>query len=196
MKKIILLGAVVVALFVQCGEDKDPFMISDDAVGPITKSTQVKQLDSIFAQDSIVKLNPMRGAEATQGEVEVYEKGGAKLLLISPFDESDPNSKIANVQIFDDRYKTAKGLSKGSTFKEVKEHYEIAAIENAINSIVVFLKGSDIYLTIDKKELPEDVRYNFNQKIEASQVPDEATFKYFMIGWDAGEPIEIQEGDI
>ena len=144
----------------------------------------------------MVKLNPIKGALDTQGEVEIYEKGGTKLLLVSPYDESDPNSEIANVQVFDSRYTTEKGLSKASTFKDVKANYEIAAIENAINSVVVFLKGTSLYLTIDKKELPEEVRYNFNQKIEASQIPDEAKFKYFMIGWDAGDPIEIQEGDI
>ncbi|QIE59165.1 hypothetical protein G5B37_06210 [Rasiella rasia] len=196
MKKTLLIAAITVALFVQCEEEKNPFAISEGAIGPITTTTQMKQLDSIFAQDSIVKLNPIKGAIDTQGEVEIYEKGGAKLLLISPYDESDPTSKISNIQIFDSRYSTPSGLTKASTFKDVKANYEIVAIENAINSVVVFLKDTDLYLTIDKKELPEEVRYNFNQKIEASQIPDTAKFKYFMIGWDAGEPIEIQEGDI
>ena len=196
MKKTLLYTAFVTVLFVQCAEEKNPFAISEGTIGPITKSTMMKQLDSIFAQDSIVKLNPIKGAIDTQGEVEVYEKGGAKLLLLSPYDESDPNSKIANIQIFDARYSTDKGLTKASTFKDVKANYEIAGIENAINSVVVFLKGTNLYLTIDKKELPEEVRYNFNQKIDATQIPDTAKFKYFMIGWDAGDPIEIQEGDI
>ncbi len=196
MKKTVLFGIIATLLFIQCEEEKNPFAITDGAIGPITKTTKMKQLDSIFAQDSLVKLNPIKGAIDTQGEVEIYEKGGTKLLLVSPYDESDPNSEIANVQVFDSRYTTEKGLSKASTFKDVKANYEIAAIENAINSVVVFLKGTSLYLTIDKKELPEEVRYNFNQKIEASQIPDEAKFKYFMIGWDAGEPIEIQEGDI
>lgn len=196
MKKILLFAVISTMLFVQCEEEKDPFTISDGAIGLLTKSTQMKHLDSIYAQDSIVKLNPVKGAIETQGEVEVYDKEGVKLLLLSPYDESDPTSKIANIQIFDTRYKTDKGLTKASTFKDVKANYEIAAVQNAINSVVVFLKGTDLYLTIDKKELPEEIRYNFNQKIEASQIPDTAKFKYFMIGWDAGEAIEIQEGDI
>ena len=196
MKKTLFFAAITVALFVQCEEEKSPFDITEGAIGPISKTTQMRQLDSIFAQDSIVKLNPIEGATGTQGEVEIYEKGGAKLLLVSPYDERDPNSEIANVQIFDDRYITPKGVTKASTFKDVKANYEIAGVQNAINSVVVFLKGTNLYITIDKKELPEEARYNFNQKIEASQIPDEATFKYFMIGWDAGEPIEIGEDDI
>tara|TARA_R100000935_G_C2842059_1_gene171970 strand:+ start:17832 stop:18422 length:591 start_codon:yes stop_codon:yes gene_type:complete len=196
MKKTLLFAAIATLFFVQCKEEKDPFAINDGAIGPLTKKTQMKQLDSIYAQDSIVKLNPVTGAIETQGEVEIYDKDGTKLLLLSPFDESDPTSKIANIQIFDARYKTDKGLTNASTFKDVKANYEIEAIQNAINSVVVFLKGTDLYLTIDKKELPEEVRYNFNQKVEATQIPDTAKFKYFMMGWDAGEAIEIQEGDI
>ena len=196
MKKTLVFTVLATLLLVGCGDEKDPYLVKNDAVGPVTKTTQMKQLDSIFAQDSIVKLNPVRNAIDTQGEVEVYDKEGNKLLLLSPYDESDPSSRIANIQIFDSRYKTEKGITKSSTFKEVKANYEIEAIENAINSVVVFLKGTNLYITIDKKELPEEVRYNFNSKIEASQIPDNATFKYFMIGWDAGDPIEIQDGDI
>ena len=187
MKKIFLITALAGILLTSCGKESDPFLMKDGAIGNLTKEIQMKQIDSIFAQDSIVKLNPVDNAIGTQGEVEIYEKGGTKLLLISPEDESDPNSKITNIQVFDGRYKTEKGLTAKSTFADVKANYEIANVENAINSVVVFLKNSDIYLTIDKKQLPEEVRYNYNAAIEAIQIPDEATFKYFMIGWDIEE---------
>ncbi|MFC7358489.1 hypothetical protein ACFQO1_12380 [Jejudonia soesokkakensis] len=185
MKKTLLLAVLAGILFTQCTDEKDPFMISNVAVGPITKDTKVMQLDSIFAQDSIVKLNPIENALGTQGEVEVYDKGGAKLLLLSPNDENDPNSKITNIQIFDDRYKTDKGLTSKSTFKDVKENYTVKSVETTIRSVVVFLENSPIYLTIDKMELPENLRYDPSVKVEASQIPDTATFKYFMIGWEA-----------
>ncbi len=51
--------------------------------------------------------------------------------------------------------------------------------------MVVFLKETDVYLTIDKKHLPEELRYDMNIEIEASQIPDSAPIKYFMIGWEA-----------
>ncbi|MBZ0326978.1 MAG: hypothetical protein K8F54_05190 [Altibacter sp.] len=187
MKKTLLFGALIALLFVQCGKDNDPFLIKQGAIGNLTKEIQMKQIDSIFAQDSIVKLNPIPDALGTQGEVEIYEKGGALLLLLSPDDESDPESVITNIQIFDDRYKTEKGLSKNSTFKSVKDNYIIADIETTINSVVVFLKDSDVFITIDKKQLPENLRYDMGITIEASQIPDEATFKYFMVGWDTFE---------
>lgn len=177
-------------LFIQCGTDTDPFLIQKGAIGNLNSKTAMKQIDSIFSTDSIVKLNPIKNAIGTQGEVEIYEKGGAKLMLLSPNDESDPTSKITNIQIFDNRYKTIKGLNSESTFKEVKDNYIISDIETTISSVVVFLEDSQIYITIDKKELPEDLRYNSSLKIESSQIPDKAVFKYFMIGWDLEEDTE------
>ena len=123
-------------------------------------------------------------------EVEIYDKEGNKLLLLSPEDENDPNATVTNVQVFDARYKTDKGLTSGSTFKDVKANYTVSNIETTINSVVVFLKDSEIYLTIDKQQLPENLRYNPNAKIEASQIPDGAKFKYFMIGWEADTTTE------
>ena len=187
MKNTLLLGALVAILFVQCGNEKDPFLIKKGALGNLTKHVQMREIDSIFAMDSIVKLNPIDNISGTSGEVEIYEKGGTKLLLLSPEDDRDPNSLISNIQIFDNRYITEKGLYKGATFKQVKDNYIIANIETTINAVVIFLIDSDVYLTIDKKELPENLRYNPSAKIEASQIPDQAKFKYFMIGWDVEE---------
>lgn len=191
-KILITLGACVALLFVQCGKEKDPFLISAEGVGHITKETMIKEIDSLFAQDSIVKLNPIEEAIGTQGDVEVYEKGGQKLLLISPEDEKDPMAKITNIQIFDDRFRTAEGLSRTSNFKVVKDNYTVVNIERIFRAVVVFLKETDVYLTIDEGELPANLRYNQNMTIEASSIPDEATFKYFMVGWDQEED-EIED---
>tara|TARA_R110002124_G_scaffold131910_2_gene294416 strand:- start:51318 stop:51890 length:573 start_codon:yes stop_codon:yes gene_type:complete len=184
MKKTLFIVALTSILFVQCGKENDPFLIKDGSIGELTKEIRMKQIDSLFANDSIVKLNPIKDALGTQGEVEIYEKGGAKLLLLSPNDENDPNSTVSNIQVFDDRYKTEKGLTKSSTFKDVKDTYTIADVETTINAVVVFLENSDVFLTIDKKQLSENLRYNPSLEIEASQIPDDAKFKYFMIGWD------------
>jgi len=184
MKNIIALSVLSIVLFVQCAEEKDPFLISNDTVGHLTIGMKIKQIDSIFATDSIVRLNPRQNEVSTIGEVEIYEKGGKKLLLISPRGNSDPEALISNFQFFDTRFKTDKGLNLGSTFKDIKDNYTIANIETTISTVVVFLEGSDIFINIDKKELPENLRYNPNFVIEAVNIPDEAKIKYFMLSWD------------
>ncbi len=187
MKKTLLIIGIVSLAFVQCGKDSDPFLIKNGSIGNLNKDIKIKQIDSIFAEDSIVKINSSPNALETQGEVEIYEKGGKQLLLLSPEDENDPNSTIKNIQVFDSRYKTEKGLTTASTWKDVKANYTIDNIETTINAVVIFLKETDVYLTIDKKNLPEDLRNNVDLKIEASQIPDNAPFKYFMIGWEPSE---------
>jgi hypothetical protein len=184
MKKTMFIGAMTALFFIQCDKKSDPFLIQPGMVGNLSKDIQMRQVDSIFADDSIVKLSRVRNALGTQGEVEIYEKGGSKLLLLSPEDENDPNSLISDIQIFDNRYKTPKGLHKGSTFKDVKANYTVLNIELTINSVVVFLEDNDIWITINKSELPENLRYDPSAKIEVSQIPDDATFKYFRVGWD------------
>ena len=143
IKKIAFI-IVSALLFVQCTEEKDPYLISNDSVGNLTIGMKIKQLDSIFANDSIVRLNPNQNEATTIGEVEIYEKGGEKLMLISPRDNYDPEALIANFQFYNPRYKTVKGLNINSTFKDIKDNYEIANIETTISTVVVFLKDSDI----------------------------------------------------
>ena len=184
MKKTLLIIGIVSLTFIQCGKDSDPFLIKNGAIGTLIKDMKVKKIDSIFASDSIVKTNSSPNALETQGEVEIYEKGGKQLLLLSPDDETNPNSTIKNIQVFDSRYKTEKGLTSASTWKDVKANYTVDNIQTTINAVVIFLKDSDIYLTIDKKSLPEELRYDMDLKVEASQIPDNAPFKYFMIGWE------------
>lgn len=189
MIKTILISLITILLFVQCEKESNRFLIQKGAIGNLTKSTPIKQIDSIFAQDSIVWLNPINNSLGIQGEIEIFEKGGKKLLLLSPENENDSNSVITNIQVFDDRYKTEQGFNSGSTFKDLKENYKITAIDNAINSVVIYLEDSEIFITIDKKQLPENVRYNYTTKIESTQIPLEATFKYFMIAWDVDDEI-------
>lgn len=186
MKKIILLGSITALLFTQCTKNKDPFEIKKNAIGDLTNTTKMKQLDSLFANDSIVKTHSSPNALETQGEVEIYEKGGKKLLLLSPADERDPNSTITDIIIFDPRYQTDNGLNTNSTFKDFKDNYTVSDIQRIINGVMVFFSDTDIYLTIDAKNLPEAVRNNRDSKIEVSDIPDAAPIKYFRIGWEPG----------
>lgn len=184
MKKTILILAVASFIFIACSEDKDPFLITSTQVGQLTKETKVKQLDSIFEQDSIVKTSADNNFLSDDDQIEVYEKGGEKLLLLSPKSNNNPEATISNVQIFDERYKTDKGLHLNSTFKDVKDNYTIASILNTIDSVVISVEETDLYITIDKEQLPEEIRNQFGAKIEPKDIPDDATFKFLMVGWE------------
>ena len=60
MKKTLLIVAIAGILCTQCGKGEDPFAIGEGIVGKVTQDVQMRQIDSIFANDSIVKLNPIK----------------------------------------------------------------------------------------------------------------------------------------
>ena len=186
LKKIIAIVSVTL-IFIQCKEEINPFLISNDSVGALTRGMTIKEIDSIFAQDSIVKLYAQNEELPTQGEVEIYEKNGTKLVSISPVTNNDPDALISNFQFFDPRYKTDKGLNLSSTFKDIKANYKISNIETTISTVVIFIEDNDLFINIDKNELPENFRYNPNLVIDVTNIPDEAKIKYFMLSWKIDE---------
>ena len=186
LKKIIAIVSVTL-LFIKCKEEINPFLISNDSVGALTRGMTIKEIDSIFAQDSIVKLYAQNEELPAQGEVEIYDKNGTKLVSISPVTNNDPDALISNFQFFDPRYKTDKGLNLSSTFKDIKANYKISNIETTISTVVIFLEDSDLFINIDKNELPENFRYNPNLVIDITNIPDEAKIKYFMLSWKIDE---------
>jgi hypothetical protein len=184
MKKTIFSLIVASLILTSCSKSTDPFLITDTQVGNLTKEIKVKQLDSLFAQDSIVKILAKENLMSTNDQFEVYEKGGDKLLLLSAKKNEDPESKISNVQIFDERYKTDKGIHLNSTFKEITENYEVSSIANTMRSLVVSLKDTDLYFIIDKEVLSEDLKSQFGAKVETTDIPENAKIKFLMLGWE------------
>ena len=75
-------------------------------------------------------------------------------------------------------------MGLNSTFKDIKDNYSIRKVITSMNNVVILLKDSDMYFTIDKKELPSSLQYGSSRNIEAVQIPDKAKIKYLMIGWE------------
>ena len=96
---------------------------------------------------------------------------------------TDSVPTIENVRIMDPRYVSEKGIGLKSTFKDIQSKYDIKKIVTTLKSIVIFPKGSNLYFTIDKEELPENLRFSTSD-IEAVQIPDDAKIKYLMVGWE------------
>lgn len=177
------MGICAIALLAQCEKEKDTtFLITNNSVGQLEKVSLIRDLEVIFYQDSIVKDTMKLTSGLGARSIKIYEKGGNHLLTLTPSSDSIP--RIQNVRINDPRFKTEKGIGLNSTFKDIKEKYTIQKIVTAINNIVIFVKDSDIYFTIDKSQLPESLRYVSSPNIEAVQVPDHAKIKYLMVGWE------------
>lgn len=180
MKKTLLALTICCIVFLACQEKDHTFLITENSVGALLSSTPVSDLENAFVQDSIVT----KGSNLTNlgsDKIQIFEKGGKHLLTLTPSTDSIP--KIENIRVFDPRFSTEKGITINSTFKDIQSKYPIKKIVTTLNSIVIFPKESNLYFTIDKDELPSDLRYT-TTNIEAVQIPEEAKLKYLMLGWE------------
>ena len=55
MKKILLVLVICLLLATSCKNEPNPFLVKKNHIGLLTDSTQVKDLDAIFANDSVVR---------------------------------------------------------------------------------------------------------------------------------------------
>ncbi len=163
-------------------KEADPFLIAPHQIGLLTNTSTVQELATIFANDSIAKGSSQ--LLSSTKEITIYDTQAHKLLILEATTPDDPNSTIQNIQIIDARYHTASGLSVASHFKDIKEQYSISKIANTLSTAVVFVDSIQASITIDKKELPITYRNNTHTAIEATQIPDTASIKHFLISWD------------
>ncbi|PNQ73431.1 hypothetical protein C1T31_07935 [Hanstruepera neustonica] len=176
----ILIIAIVLS---SCAKKQDPFLISKKSIGLLTDSTQVQELKTIYKNDSLVYVKDSNEFVDDGRDIEIFDTSGKPLLVLTPNKASDSTATIETVKIMDSRFKTAKGLSISSSFGDIEKNYKISSIQNTFKNIVVFVNEIDAFFTIDKKELPAELQFNLDAKIEAVQIPNKAKIKYFMIGW-------------
>ena len=183
MYKSFLSLIILNLLFSSCNREQNPFEIGKQHLGLLTDSTQVKDLESIFAKDSLVIFISGDEFTGSKNDIKVFEKGGKKLLVLTPKQALDSTSVIESIQIIDPRYKTDKDISTLSTFKDISSTYKISKISNLINSVLITVPELNASFVIDKKELPANLRFNMDLKIEATHIPDNAKIKYFFLNW-------------
>lgn len=175
---------IVFAIMFSCNKEVDPYLITDQSIGLLTDSTQVKELKEIFGNDSIVNYSD--GEEFTRdfNNIDVYSKEGEKLLTLTPKTLGDSTSVIESVQIFSPKFKTDKAITSQSSFKDISDNYKITKINNIINNLVLSVDELNASFTIDKEELPSNLRFNMDLNIEKSQIPDKAKIKHFFVYWN------------
>lgn len=184
MYKTFLSLIILCLIFTSCKREQDPFEISKQHIGLLTDSTQVKDLKAIFINDSISKFDGSEEFAGNINNIEIFSKNGEKRLILTPKTISDSTSVIESIQILDPQYKTPKGISVLSTFKDINNAYQISKIDNGINSIVLSVKELNASFVIDKKELPANLRFDLNLKFEETHIPDAAKIKYFFLIWN------------
>jgi len=183
MKNFLFIILTSVLLLTSCKQEVDTtYLITNSAVGALEKTSLARDIELIYANDSVVKDTTTLNLGNKAKKLKIFEKGGHLLLTLTPSADSIP--QIENIRFEDGRFKTEKGVHINSTFKDVKNAYTIKKIITAMNNVLVLVKESDVYFTISKEELPSSLRYGSSVNIEAVQIPDDAKIKYMMLGWN------------
>lgn len=173
---------VLLLLIVSCSNDSK-FKIAKGQVGNLTKDTTIKELTSLFKNDSIVK-NLSEGAQGDNyfqddDEYFIFEKGGKLLLTVIPKEQLDSTSTIKSIEIHDGRFKTETGLSLVSNFSEINANNNINRIESSFSSATLFIDDLNATIAIDKEEL--GLKEFSTQKVTLEQIPDLAKIKSFIV---------------
>ena len=105
MKNIVFAILICIFLLTSCAKDSapNPFIVNKNHIGLLTDSTQVKDLEAIFSKDSVVQYKSENAFAGPINSIEIYEKGGKKLLDLSPKKALDSSSVISSVRIVDER---------------------------------------------------------------------------------------------
>lgn len=190
MNKIakLLLVLIISFSFTQCVKE-NRFLIEKNRVGVLSSASIVDDLQGLFAKDSLVVRfsEGDMGGEDTKYLVEndeylVYSKEGKHLLTIVPKKEHDSTSGIKYVQIMNSQFKTEKGLSLKSPFKDINTNYLINNIESSLTSATLFIDELNATIALNKSELGINI---FDRKeIKVEQIPDLAKIKYMTIWFD------------
>lgn len=178
MKKTILIVIATIS-FLQCAKKENPFLIQKDKIGVLSRDYTIKQIDSVFANDSIVKRVTDDAFTGNTDDIEVFEKGGKHLLSLSPNDKNTINI----VTIHDSRYQTSKGVNSNSTFKEYRANYKVSKIDRILNNINIEFENQDFYITIDVNQLPGEYQFDYSVTIEEVSIPDAAKIKSLQLDW-------------
>ena len=173
---------MITVFFLQCKKE-DRTTIAEGQLGMLTAATQVNELATLFAKDSLVSnLGEGDFANAEYDEYVVYEKGGKHLLTLIPKEQHDSTATIESIQIYDKRYKTVKGLNVNSTFKDIIDNYTVNKVESTFSSAVLFVDELNATIAIDKKDIGIN---DFGiEKVRLDQIPDGAKIKYFTLWFD------------
>lgn len=179
MKKILFaLLAVASVILVQCGKEND-YLISKGRLGDIHKDTDFDALDRIFANDSVEKFT---GDSDMLLEYRVFDPAGQPVLIFVPKTENDSIKGIELVKIFSSTYKTEKGISTASTFKDVADNYSIDKIEPSFSAAILFVDEINATISLDKQDL--NLGEFDMSPIRQDQIPDLAKIKYITLWFD------------
>lgn len=179
---------VIILAFTQCSRE-NKFLIKKNRVGLVSNTDIIGDIESIFKNDSVAKFlseGALGGVDTRyipeDDEYKIFSKEGKHLMTVVPKEQLDSSSTIKYVEILDPEFKTEKGLTLNSPFKDINLHYMINKVETSLLSATLYIDELNATIALDKADL--GVNQFSTEEIKVEQIPDMAKIKYFTIWFD------------
>lgn len=158
------------------------FHISETRVGIFSKGMTISDVYNTIPKEQIKKkVGYGEFADDTYDDYEIYDSNEKKILVLTPRQNGNTNSKINRISILDMRFKTTEKIGLNSTFGELAQSYSTDNISPDIEHVVLDVNHINAWFSIKKTEL-QDGWWNGNA-IDKSKIPDNAKFDEITIWW-------------
>lgn len=187
MQKTIIIALALIGLISCSDSKKNKTLLNKNQVGLVNSTTQLFEIDALYKNDSVVKMDLEDRFRTKVQDIEIYNKKGEKLMVLEPRKANDSTSTFKQIQVVNPEFKTEKGLGPKSTFRDIYQNYEVGKIQNTFMSVLISIDEIDAFVTINKKQLPEELRTGSDIEIRASQIPDDAKIEHFWMNFTENE---------
>ena len=160
----------------------DDFHISENRVGIFSKGMTISDVYNTIPKEQIrKKVGYGEFADDTYDDYEIYDSNGKIILILTPKQNGNTNSKINRISILDDRFKTTEKIGLNSTFGDLQKYYSTDKISPDMEHIVLDVERINAWFSIKKTEL-QDGWWN-GKGIDKSKITNTAKFDGITVWW-------------
>ena len=160
----------------------DSFLISESSVGIFLRGMTIEEVYNSIPNKQIKNtIGYGEFVDDIYDDYEIYDTNGKKILVLTPKQNGNRNSKINRILVLDDRFNTKEKIGLNSTFGDLKKHYSTDTISPDIEHIFLDVKHINARFSINKSQLKEGW-WNKNG-IDKTKIPDNAKVDGITIWW-------------
>ena len=165
------------------GYNFENFHISDNRVGIFSKGMTINDIYRTIPKEQIKKkVGYGEFADDTFDDYEIFDSDGKKLLVLTPKQSGNSDSKINRISVLDKRFKTTENIGLGSTYGELSKIYSIDKFSPDMKHIILNINHINAWFSIKKTELQDD--WWDGSGVDKSKIPSSAKFDGLTIWWN------------
>lgn len=158
--------------------------VAANSIGAYTNQNTIAEVLQTIPNAQInKKVEHGEFADDVYSNYEISSPDSQLLFTLSPKDTGKVNQKINRVLINSPFFKTEKGISKNSTYADIKKAYPITKIEPTEGHIVLTVNEIHASFSIAKSKLSKDWWNAKTKSVNTNSIPLNAKIDDFILWW-------------